>query len=337
MHEGTSAEIQKGRALTRTCIVDTPYALGLYLLKTELADYAETRFYVDQFMPPEIVGRLPNAKRMLLRQADGVLPRLRSDVLRLKCFIEHFRAVRHTQIFAQDHISCASRLIGGCPYTLIEDGPGIYSRVDSLSEHCRKVGRGVFSRLWSRTVHGKVFGHTCGRNPQCVSRWVTRPADLASAALSNRRVELVDVRKLWVASSPEKQSAIIHVFCGGRRPDADAAQCETLFLTQPLMEDCGLTEKETAAVYAPFVERYRSSGMAVKIHPRDRFCFTRHFPDVKLVDTLLPMQLLCLAGVKVRRVVTVCSSAADSLPPEIEVVRIGTSANPKMVAAWGIR
>ena len=313
VHEDACAALQEGRALTRSCIVDTPYALGLYLLKTDLADYARTRFYVDQFMPEEIAARLPNAKRMLVR-GNGLRARAKANLLRLLCFVERIRAVRGTQIFAQDHLSCASRLIGGRAYTLIEDGPGIYPRV------------------------GSVFGHTCGRNQQCENRWVTQPSDLSSPALAGRRAELVDLRALWDGSSDEKRREILRIFCGGRDPRAEpGADCETLFLTQPLMEDCGLSEDEACEVYAPFVERYRAGGVAVKTHPRDGFPFLRRFPGAKPIDTLLPMQLLCLSGMRFRRVVTVCSSAADFLPPEIEVVRIGTSVNPKLVAAWGVR
>ena len=337
MHEDARPPLQEGRALTRTCIVDTPYALGLYLLKTELADYAETRFYVDQHMPEEIAARLPNAKRMLVR-GTGAFARVRANALRAMCFLEHFRNVRGTHVFAQDHISCASRLIGRLPYTLIEDGPGIYSRVDTLAEHCARPCRDMLRRLWSRLARGAVFGHTCGRSRQCVNRWVTQPADLDSPALANRTAELVDLRALWDSASREKRAEILRIFCGSRDPRADlGAVCETLFLTQPMMEDCGLSESEVRDVYAPYVGRYRTGGIAVKAHPRDGFAFTRAFPEARRVDTLLPMQLLCLSGMRFRRVVTVCSSAADSLPPEIEVVRIGTSANPKLVAAWGVR
>lgn len=337
VHEDACSALQEGRALTRSCIVDTPYALGLYLLKTDLADYARTRFYVDQFMPEEIASRLPNARRMLVR-GNGLRARAKANLLRLLCFAERVRAVRGTQIFAQDHLSCASRLIGRRSYTLIEDGPGIYSRVDTLAEHRAKSFSGALDRLWSSLVRGSVFGHTCGRNPQCENRWVTQPSDLSSPALAGRRVELVDLRALWDGSSDEKRREILRIFCGGRDPRAEpGADCETLFLTQPLMEDCGLSEDEACEVYAPFVERYRAGGVAVKTHPRDGFPFLRHFPEAKPIDTLLPMQLLCLSGMRFRRVVTVCSSAADFLPPEIEVVRIGTSVNPKLVAAWGVR
>ena len=335
MHEGARAQVQEGRALTRTCIVDTPYALGLYLLKTDFGDFRRTRYYVDRSMPEEVAARLPNARRMLVR-GTGASDRLKANLLRLWCFAERFLNVRRTQIFAQDHISCASRLIGSSPYTLIEDGPGIYSRAGTLAEHRPREAHGRLRRAWSRLLHGSVFGHTCGRNPQCENRWVTQERDLRSEALAGRRAELVDIRKLWEGASEGKRREILRIFCGDRDPRAEpGAGCETLFLTQPMTEDCGLSEEEVCAVYAPFVERYRAGGVAVKAHPRDGFPFERRFPGVKRVDTLLPMQLLCLSGMRFRRVVTVCSSAVDSLPEGIEVVRIGTSANPKLVAAWG--
>ena len=187
-------------------------------------------------------------------------------------------------------------------------------------------------------MHGSVFGHTCGRNPQCENRWVTQPSDFLSPALANRRAELLDLRAMWDSAPEEKRTEILRVFCGSRDPRMEpGSRCETLFLTQPLMEDCGLSEDEAFDVYAPFVERYAAGGIAVKVHPRDGFPFMRRFPEAKPIDTLLPMQLLCLSGMRFSRVVTVCSSAADSLPEGIEVVRIGTSVNPKLVAAWGVR
>lgn len=281
-------------------------------------------------MPDEIAARLPNARRMLVR-GTGPLTRLKANVLRLMCFVEHFRTVRHTQIFAQDHISCASRLIGRCKYTLIEDAPGIFGRVDSCGAFHFDEPRNAVSRAWSSIVHGSVFGHAAGRNSQCINRWVTQESDLATESLAGRHYEHINMHTLWDECPDDKRREILRIFCGRPDPQLEMAGTpETLILTQPLMEHHGLTEDEMRAVYAPSVEAYRDGGVVVKSHPNDSFDFARHFPSVQVLNTLLPMQFLCFLGLNFKRVVTVSSSSVSGFPSSVEVVRIDVSGNPKL-------
>ena len=274
----------------------------------------------------------------MLVRPKSLLSRIWANMLRLDCFVEHLRTVRHTQIFAQDHISCASRLIGSCPYTLIEDSPGVFSRFEVALALRAAPPRGAVAGFLSRILHGPVFGKSCGMNPQCVCRWVTQASDLESPALANRKAELLDLQSLWQSSSDVKKAEILRIFCGDDNPlDKPGARCDTLILTQPLIEDFGLTEDEMRAVYAPAVARYAKSGVAFKTHPRDGFDFGRNFPEAKPVDTLLPMQFLCMMGMRFKRVVTVSSSAVKAFPPSIEVDYIDVSGDRRLAVLGRMR
>ena len=315
---------------SRTCIVDTPYALSLYLLKTDLEEYSKTAFYLDKNMPHQIADNLVNARRMLIKTST-IASRIKAIYLRLKCFLEHFLTVRHTEIFAQDHISCAARLIGRCNYTLIEDSPGAFHRVSSPGYLSDAMPSQMISRIRLRIFGGPISGRVCGTNNQCMNRWVSQPSDKTAPALIGRKFELIDIKKLWQSSSQRKQAEILRILCNGRDPRQEpGAECQTLILTQPLMDDYALSEIEMRDVYAPFVERYSREGVAIKPHPRDNFPFQKHFPQAKIIDTLLPMQLLSCLGMSFKRVVTISSSAVRSMSPEIEVVYIDVEDNPKI-------
>ena len=71
--------------------------------------------------------------------------------------------------------------------------------------------------------------------------------------------------------------------------------------------------------------------------PRDGFRFVENFPQVKPVETLLPVQFLLLFGMRFRRVVTVSSSSAFAFPPSVEVVRIDVSGDSRLAVLGGVR
>ena len=108
-----------------------------------------------------------------------------------------------------------------------------------------------------------------------------------------------------------------------------------ILLSQPMMEDCGLSEREMADVYADSIAEYEHDGIVVKPHPRDGFPFEKYFPNVKVVKTSVPMQLLCEIGAAFQTAITICSSSISSFPMATEIVWIGAAKNKKMLRLYG--
>lgn len=315
-----------------TCIVDTPYALALYFLRMGAENVFRTRFFVGQNLSEEVFRQIPYAVRLEVdkQRWNGRLYRL---CFRLKCLLLHWRYVVGTQIFAQDHIFCAPSLICGMNYTLIEDGPGFYGwnpPGPAIESFFVRFGLWVFN--------GAVYLKHFGRNRQCENRWVTSSEDVRIYEAEKRGYEYFNVSALWKKASRELKTLVLRLFgdfSGGAEIESQTRSCRTILLTQPLMEEFGLSEDELIAVYRTVVGKYKDTGICIKIHPRDKFDYGRAFPDCKVMKTRIPMQLLCAFGVKFERAITPFSTAISECPEDTEIVWLGTEINEKIKAVCG--
>lgn len=318
-----------------TCIVDTPYALALYLLKMDCEAIPRTFFCVGRNLAQEIFDRLPSARRFDMDQRRSRFVRL---AFRIKCFYHHFLFVRGRSVYAQDHLNCSSQLICRTNYTLIEDGPRSYSMNKDLPGRRLVEIENPFLNMAVYLMNGSVYLKSFGRNAQCVNRWVTTDEDADLYQRDGAKIERLDVGLMWRQASREKKEAISCIFNGdgfdwevGLRSNC----AETILLTQPMIEDCGLSEDEFATIYRACVDRYLPMGVVIKPHPRDKFNYKKHFPNCKVMSTRVPMQLLCAFGMNFKRAVTICSTAVSDFPEETEIVWIGNEINSKILSVYG--
>ena len=318
-----------------TCIVDTPYALALYLLKKDRKAILRTFFCVSNNLSQKIVDVLPHAGRFYVDQKRARLVRL---LFRMKCLWYHIRFIRGTEIFAQDHLVCAPQLICRKKYTLIEDGPRTYSMNKDLPGRRLVSIANPFLAMALYLLNGSIYLKSFGRNAQCLNRWVTTDEDANLYESDGAAIERLDVGLMWRAASAEKKEMILRIFDGGKTNlDVESLSkgAETILLTQPMMEDCGLAEVEFAAIYRACVDHYLPMGVVIKPHPRDKFNYKKHFSDCKVISTRVPMQLLCAFGMSFRRAITICSSSISDFPEETEIVWIGNEVNAKILNAYG--
>ena len=302
------------KRITNTCIVDTYYALALYLLYAGKDDIARTHFFVGNTIDDGTAQKLPHCTK---------IKRVKSMLLfRIKAAVK-WPFIRHTKIYAQDHILIASGLIGRNKYTLIEDAPGVFAIYDKIAFlRIYEVSR------WRRFKYGPVYQRHMGMNRQCVNRLITEYCDCD--ALRGKRYELLDLRSLWQQADAAKQDFIRSVF-GIGQPSGD---CDTIVFSQPLTVDCGLSDKEMADVYRPYIDKY-AGRVVVKPHPRDTFDWQAHFPGVTMLKTKAPMQLLCAMGYNFKTVITVFSTAISAMPADTEIIWIGTAVNDKIRRIYG--
>ena len=89
------------------------------------------------------------------------------------------------------------------------------------------------------------------------------------------------------------------------------------------------------AIFGPYVERFGESKILIKVLPRDEFDYSQIFPKAKILRSVAPMQLLNFVGRPFRRAITICSTAVFHLPPETEVIWLGTKVNEKIKHRYG--
>lgn len=318
-----------------TCIVDTPYALALYLLKKDCEAISRTFFCVGKNLSQEIVDSLPHVRRFYVDQHGARIVRL---LFRMKCFWYHILFIRGSEIYGQDHLVCSSQLVCRNRYTLIEDGPRTYSMNKDLPGRRMSNVTNPLLNAALYILNGTIYLKSFGRNGQCENRWVTTDEDADLYQRDGVRFERLDIGLMWRQASAEKKAQIFRVFDGEGADlgvDLPSRGEETILLTQPIVEDCGLSADELAEVYRDYINRYLTTGVVIKPHPRDKLDYEKRFPNCRVMRTRVPMQLLCAFGMNYRRVITVCSTSISDFPEETEVVWIGNEVNAKILSAYG--
>lgn len=311
------------------CIVDTTYTLSLYLLYQPDDAIQKTAYFVGRAIPESVssflsfVVRIDNSKvkwNYLLHRLEAL-------------FRWRFRNGRI--MYAQDHLVYSSHLIGSNRYILLEDAPHIYKNYKDIKFMRPLFPRNKIAWLWELLLNGPVGKRKLGTNPQCIDRLVTSEEDINSDLLVGKKYTLVNLHDLWETSSASKQNLIRRMFEISDQILILPNKCSTIIFSQPLMEDCKLSEDEMLEIYAPYIEKYSNSGIAIKPHPRDKFQYRNFFPNIEMLECKAPMQLLSAMGISFKTAITVCSSAVSSMPENTEIIWIGTRINKKIYSVYG--
>lgn len=312
------------------CICDTTYSLALFLLVMSLDDILNTEFWLGNTIDVRIKGKLPVVFN--IPQSWNWLTSLK---YRIKVSLS--RIVSHPKhVFAQDHINYADVLIAQSQYILLEDSPGGYSQLDSVSfltPHQPNKGRTLKQRIKYGLAHTDIYGNTFGTNKQCICRLVTEAKDINCRYIKGTDYKFVPLMDLWNDADKGKKDFILDVFSISHESVEDCSKADLLILTQPFVEDCALTEEEMVDMYKPHIEQYKN--VMLKIHPRDHFNYQKYFPKVRILDNKAPMQLLSAIGMNFPTALTVCSTALSAMPDTTKRIYLGTKVNPKIYEVYG--
>ena len=319
--------------IKNTCIADTVYALALYLLYMPMSEIRKTRFFLGSVIPKTYSDKLDNVVRLdTAGQLNGErkLPVLSILRVRLRFLFYSCFFLSGTCIFGQDHLAIFCMMIGLHRYTLLEDAPAVFSRL---------AGHRILDELMrpmcfrERVMHALRFGmlpyRFFGNSDKCLNRILTEPDDVRSPLIKGRCYELVNLKALWTAADEEKKNFLRGVFGLKDEVCAKFHGCETLFVTQPYREDAHLTDDDWAEVVKKILSCC-TGKILIKVHPRDKFDYHRHFPELEIFDLPIPMQLLVFAGIQVKKVITINSSAIYSFPVDVEKIELGPDIHPKI-------
>lgn len=320
--------------ITNICLVDTPYALSIYLLKMSMDDIRQTKFFTSGSVNFRVLDKLPNGcisywnyepiaswKQMVKVRIDRLFK---------------YPYIFWAKLYAQDHLAMSAQLIGRKNYTLVPDSPTCFETWEGspLQPHCYPI-----SDNWTRRIKNWLsYKHTMyhqmyGTNEQCINRWIVNESEAETTYVKNKRYELIDPYQLWQNADDEKREFILRVYEIDTILLSELQEADTLILTQPLREDCKLSDDEYRQIYEPYIRKYPNT--IIKPHPRDKFDFEKYFPNTLVLKSYAPMQLLNYMGIVPRRAITVCSSAISAMPDSVEKISIGTKVNKKVFAKYG--
>lgn len=316
-----------------TCVVDTTYTLSLYLLLQSEQAIKDTVFFVGNAIPENISQMLPNVIR-IKNDTDSYNTRLKILKHRVEALFK-WRFRHRTTMYAQDHLVFSSHIIGSNNYILLEDAPRIYTNYKTISFMMPIFPCTLKLKFYSWLYWGRIGRRRLGTNKQCVNRIVSTKEDAGSDILIGKNCTYVNLQELWRESSEKKKNYIKEMFGVSNEIMGLPKRFSVILFSQPLMEDCKLTEQEMKEIYSPYINKYSSQGVVIKPHPRDKFDYKSNYPNVGILNCKAPMQLLNAIGVEFKTAITVCSSAVTSMPEDSEIIWIGPHVNIKIYNVYG--
>lgn len=310
-----------------TCIVGTIYALLVYLLYSSFKSIKATRFFFADSIPGSIAQKIENAVVLNGWPNEKELVKFRA-----RTWLKYRPQIIFTKVFAQDHFGFSPALIGHSPYTLIEDGEGFYTYYKNSSYFAHTFdAKGIRSGIKQDIKLGPVYGKFIGRNKYCINRLVTSPSDLQSDLLVGKQYELINLKMLWEASTPEKKQLIFDIFGLSKLELEKLSNYKIIVLTQPFVELNDITEEELMAIYKNAIKSYDERNVIIKPHPsEDVSRYKKYFPNAYLMPSHIPMQLAIFAGLKVEIAITIFSTAVSLLPNDTHIVWLGGQCHPKL-------
>lgn len=315
------------------CMCVVMYPLLQYLLLNDLdVCKKHTAYILDSSISEKIRNKLP--AYTFKAYSNKVLRKL------VRAFQALTRDIRHpylktATIYAQDH-DIVSILIGKHDYYLLSDGPSIITRYYAEGNGLRQRAVAKAHSLQGfieQTIYGKPFVWRFGENEQCKRVYLAEKN--IAPILENKEVIVNSFQELWQQATAEKQQFILDVF------DVSSEDCERLqskpivFFTQPVVDDRLLNDAEYVEVLQKIFNHYPHSELIIKTHPRDKFNYSKYFPDIAVFDKPVNLQLLSILSLSLKKAVTIFSTAVFDLPENVEIDWIGADVHPKLLAFVG--
>lgn len=303
----------------------TAYTIFQYML---LQPYRieDTLFLINRSCQKKLISRLPN---YLVLENPYIDSRLISRVFFFIKAYRHFLLIyflskRSKIVFLSSH----SIILEACIYhfshiVYLEDGWGSY-----LQQEVNVKRRG---RLWE-----VLFGpsYPCHGWADKVEKIYLTGLLPIPEGIANK-VELFNLKELWGKRSPVEQQQIIRLFLPEGIESISCLDIDTLLLTQPLSEDIdeGFTEVDKIELYRELLSGIDEQTVVIKVHPREKTDYRKYFPCATVLNALCPMELLEILGMKVRKAITVNSTAIYNLDNSVEKVIAAETPSPKVTRA----
>ena len=324
--------------ITHVCVAPCLYALLQYLL---LLDEEITRrhtfyFFTDD-IPQSTIEQLPCC--YIHRYPNASITQLVYKRLR-KFFIALFGRLQYpflktAEIYAQD-IPDLCIYIGNRPYNLLADAQECFSlnmQEDSLMyQRMKRKQKSVLGHL-QRWIYGDLYVGYFGNNKWC--KTINLTEENTSSVLAGRDVRIHSLETMWEKASRSKRNFVMSLFGVTENDAKKLNEKPIVFFSQPMIEDCKLSEEEYRDLLERIFELYDSNLILIKTHPRDKFDYARFFPHIALFNKSVNSQFLQLMGLHPKRVITISSSAIENFPESVECDYFGAAVHPKILDFFG--
>lgn len=150
-----------------------------------------------------------------------------------------------------------------------------------------------------------------------------------------KKAEIINLKELWNKKSEKEKKFILDIFNFNVEVFKKVNESTIMLFTQPLSEDKIITEEEKIELYSRILKNYKSQSIILKPHPREETDYTKYFKDCYIMQEKYPIEILELVGIRVKKVITIFSSAVFGLGNGVEIDFYGTEIHPKIFAIFG--
>ena len=308
------------RKTVRICVVDTIYTLWLCLVKNgyNKSDYfifstgipEEIRKNFNHYFFPKTQVEFSKKKdRVMKLDAKSIPTNLNHiyNILKLKFKLSLLTFNKDVTVYGHGHLKYSFPLYKWEDNALFEDGIGNYINIKKPTEF--KYPR--LARFFG--FYFKYFKQGFGTHENIHKIYLTKEN---YPDLIKDKVEVIDIEELWNFKSDEEKQQILEFFNIANIKDEIKDNC-ILLLTQPLSDDNKLPLEEELDIYRHFIEKY--PNIIIKTHPRENKNYKKLLGDIPVIDTPFPIELIKYMGFSIKKIVTICSTAAINLKDDIDV------------------
>ena len=147
--------------------------------------------------------------------------------------------------------------------------------------------------------------------------------------LIKNKVKVINMKQLWNDLTSEEQNKILKIFNINLK-NLNFKNEIALILTQPFSEDNYMTLDKELTIYKNIVEKFKDMDIIIKPHPRDLKNYNEIFPNVDIIDSHFPIELLTLININPTVVCSTVSTALLNFKDSEIYIYEGELYNPKL-------
>lgn len=317
--------------MKKVVVENTLYSLFLYMLINKGGH--DTFFILSNTIDKGVIDRIKSHSRgvyIYKSRSDGSLfykiYSFYKEQVKLRYFYNKSFKGRELEVFGNDDLSFSHVFIKH-GFNIIEDGLGNYGVTKKKQYAIKKL------ILKLAVLNFKNY-EPLGYDKIVKSIYLTGTLDIPELLAS--KVKLINPKRLWDKLTKIEKDNILEVFGIDANFVKKLSGRTIIVFTQCLSEDGFIAEEVKIEIYKKLLLQYPLSDVLIKTHPREKTNYKNIFPEIEVIDTPFPSEILPLIGSDFKKVVTLFSAAATGFNKNIKVDFYGTEFDSRLKDKFGV-
>lgn len=270
-------------------------------------------------------------KKKIIFKGSRVINKILNNIIFLKNFsrIKKLIIKKQLSIFAINDLGIMRKYTKGLKVNIIEDGIVDYVPYIKKNKNIKEQIIKVIDFCFGIRERKSMFSSLGFIDNIYLTGLTKIPTEIKS------KVKIVKLNILWDNKTEAQKKEILHIFGVDKNIYKQIDEIKVLLITQPLSEDRIINEEEKIEIYRQILSKYKEEDVIIKPHPREKTDYLKYFPKSKILEREILLELLILNGLKVRRVITLFSTAVFNLGHETKIDFYGTEVHPNILKRFG--